>query len=489
MKEKKTPQKRDRESLEKLTHQELVDIVLQFQELIFKQNETLEKLKSHLGKDSKTSSKPPSSDLLQRPEKAKEEEKPQGRRPGGQKGHEGKTRKGFGRIDRTEILPAKKCNHCGSENLEKTGIRERRQVVAQLVERPIEIVEYRQECTHCKDCGQRVVAPLPLDVVPGQDLGVSLQAMLGWMSHYAHLSYKKQKEWVWEMGKIDVGVGTLRSTIKRVSQAVSRPIQTLQDWVKNQPQVHVDESPWLVKGLKEWLWTISGEGFALFHAGDTRSRAELESLLGASFKGVLISDDFSAYNGYPVAAQQKCLAHLLRHFKQVEKLKSKNQKELAEVFLTLITEAFTQHRKYLQTGDRSLYDEWGVDFKKRLKEAIEQWKSKAGYAAGLLLKSLVVKSHQWWYFLDHPEVPPDNNNAERSLRLGVTKRKVSGGSRSMDGFKDTARLLTVIQTCRAQGRSVLEFLREGLASVAHKLDKIVSLIPTSDYSLFVNPQT
>jgi transposase len=487
MKEKEPPQKRDRESLEKLTHQELVEMVLTCQELISKQNEVLERLKSYLGKDSKTSSKPPSSDLPKRPEKAKEEKTPQGRRPGGQKGHPGKTRKGFGRVDRSEFLPATKCNSCGSENLEKVGVTERSQVVAQLVERPIEVVEYRQQCTHCKDCGQKVVAPLPPDVVPGQDLGVSLQAMLGWMSHYGHLSYEKQQEWLREIGKIEVGVGTLQATTRRLSEAVKGSIERLQEWVKKQPQVHVDESPWLVKGLKEWMWIISGEGFALFHAGDTRSRSELESLLGQSFAGVLISDDFSVYNGYRSTAQQKCLAHLLRHFKQVEKLNGTNHKELAGVFLTLITESFSQHREYRQTRNRSLYDEWVVDFKKRLKEEIEHWKSKAGYAAGLLLKSLVLKSHQWWYFLDHPEVPPDNNNAERPLRLGVTKRKVCGGSRSMDGFNDTARLLTVIQTCRAQGRSVLEFLRQALTSVAHKLDNLLSLIPSSDSSLFVNP--
>ncbi|NCQ80717.1 MAG: transposase [Microcystis aeruginosa W13-15] len=49
--------------------------------------------------------------------------------------------------------------------------------------------------------------------------------------------------------------------------------------------------------------------------------------------------------GYGAAAQQKCLAHLLRHFKQVEKLKTPQQKELAQVFLDLITEAFRQHRQ------------------------------------------------------------------------------------------------------------------------------------------------
>jgi len=56
---------------------------------------------------------------------------------------------------------------------------------------------------------------LPEDVVPGQDLGVSLQAMLGWMSHYGHLSYSKQQEWLREIGRIEVGIGTLQATTQR----------------------------------------------------------------------------------------------------------------------------------------------------------------------------------------------------------------------------------------------------------------------------------
>ena len=55
-------------------------------------NETIEKLRIHLELDSQTSSKPPSTDLLRKSEKAKEEGE-KARRPGGQKGHEGKTRK------------------------------------------------------------------------------------------------------------------------------------------------------------------------------------------------------------------------------------------------------------------------------------------------------------------------------------------------------------------------------------------------------------
>ena len=73
---------------------------------------------------------------------------------------------------------------------------------------------------------------------------------------------------------------------------------------------------------------------------------------------------------------------------------------------------------------------------------------------------------------------PDNNLAERSLRLAVTKRKVSGGSRSMSRFEQTADLLSVIQTCRFQGKSAMTFFRDAIS--AHSCDLFMpSLIPQS----------
>ena len=51
------------------------------------------------------------------------------------------------------------------------------------------------------------------------------------------------------------------------------------------------------------------------------------------------------YNGYPVTAQQKCLAHLRRHFKKVVKLGHGNNPVLGQAFKDLIDEAFTQHRQ------------------------------------------------------------------------------------------------------------------------------------------------
>jgi hypothetical protein len=40
----------------------------------------------------------------------------------------------------------------------------------------------------------------------------------------------------------------------------------------------------------------------------------------------------------------------------------------------------------------------------RVKLEIENWFQLAGHEAGKLLRSLRDKAHQWWYFLENPEV-------------------------------------------------------------------------------------
>jgi transposase len=471
----------EREKLLQTLPEALVEIILRQQEVIQQLVEEVERLKTNATSDSRSSSKPPSSDLVKRSEKSppEESEVPEGKRkPGGQPGHEGKTRKGFGRVDRYEVVRPKLCPECGGREFAESPVSVRHQEIAELVESAIEVVEYEQQCCSCLDCGAMVWGVLPETVVGGQSLGTRLQSLLVWLGNYGHLSYEKQQELLQELGQIALGTGTLQTTNVRMSEIVAGAVKSLGDWVKQSAHVQVDETPWLVKGVKEWMWVVCGVGFCLFHAGDTRSRSELEMLLGKSFAGVLSSDDFSVYNGYPVRAQQKCVAHLRRHFKKVIKLKHGNNPQLGQVFIDLIDTAFEAHRQWRETQDASAYHSWAAGFKREVQTALDQWLPTAGYAAGLLLRSLRDKADQWWYFLDHPEVPPDNNRSERSLRLAVTKRKVCGGSRSMTGFAQTAILLTVIQTCRAQGRSALQFFRQALIATGSLNDLAMpSLIP------------
>lgn len=457
----KEPPQFERQALEQMVPSHLVEIILRQQEAIQQLCEEVARLKAIINRNSSDSSKPPSSDFLKKSEKAKVEPLDEGKRkPGGQPGHQGTTRKGFGKVDRFEVMKPDDCPNCGGQSWVDMGVKTRQ--TARLVDHPIEIVEYQQHQCRCQKCETVVWGELPLEVIGEQDLEASLQGMLVWLGTYAHMSYEKQQEWLGQMGLEEMGIGTLAATTARVAERTRATVEELADWIKTQIHTHVDETGWPVLGVKEWMWSFSGEGYALYRGADTRSRAELEAVLGEHFEGVLSSDDYSVYNGYTARGQQKCLAHLLRHFKKLLKIVPKSQQDIGRVFIKLIQDAFAAHRKWQKTQDDKRYFKWAEKFKENVKKTIGEWMPKAGYAAGKLLKNLRDKSEQWWYFLKDPKIPPDNNRAERNLRLAVTKRKVCGGSRSMDGLENAAVLLTVIQTCKAQGISALDFFRQAL---------------------------
>lgn len=467
------PELNNQKQLNQLSKKELVEKILAQQKIIEELKIEIEKLKISRNLDSKLSSKPPSSDLLIKPEKKDNSSKNKNQKsPGGQLGHQGKTRKGFGRVDRYEVLKAEKCLSCGEGLSEAQSIKVETFSAAVLVERPIEIVEYQRHHSLCQCCGEITSPQWSHQIVPGQDLGIKLQGLLGWLGNYGHLPYKKQQELLWELGRIEVGLGTLVASNQRISAAIKPSVTELEEWINsNHPTLNIDETPWSVKGLKEWLWVFANPNFCLFRAGDTRSRKEIEDQLGAQYLGIIISDDFSVYNGYPVAAQQKCQAHLRRHCQRLLKTPGINNKSIGIALTKIVDEAFKQHRLWRENNHLSQYLDSAVSLKTQINLTLSKWSEKAGYEAGKLLRNLKLKADQWWYFLDHPEISPDNNLAERALRLAVTKRKVSGGSRNMARFRDTANLLSVIQTCRFQHRSVMDFFTQALLATIGVLDR------------------
>jgi len=118
----------ERETLERMEIPELVLIIVRQQEWGQGIFEEIDRLKAVTNKSSKDSSKPPSSDLLKRSEKAAEKvedeiEVEAKKKAGGQEGHRGKTRKGFNRVDRFEVIKPEGCPNCGAESWTEIGVR------------------------------------------------------------------------------------------------------------------------------------------------------------------------------------------------------------------------------------------------------------------------------------------------------------------------------------------------------------------------------
>lgn len=187
------------------------------------------------------------------------------------------------------------------------------------------------------------------------------------------------------------------------------------------------------------------------------------------FDAIVSSDEFRAYKGYPVKAQQKCLLHVRRHIKQVMNLGHGNNSERGKVFWDLIDKVAAQHLQWRLSENEAAYRVWTNGFNFRLKPSLQRWTAQAGYETGRLLRSRHDKIQQWWYFFEYPEVPSVNNVAEPeacrlahcvSLCLAVTKQQAHRGSRSRNQFAQTADLLSIVQTSRLQGRWVRSFFHE-----------------------------
>src|SRR4029078_11583369 len=65
-------------------------------------------------------------------------------------------------------------------------------------------------------------------------------------------------------------------------------------------------------------------------------------------------------------------------------------------------------------------------------------------------------------FLEHPEVPPDNNGSERELRPTATYRKVTGGFRSNWGAELFAAVRSVVSTAARRETDAYQAIRSVL---------------------------
>ncbi|MCL2926223.1 MAG: hypothetical protein MGG11_10590 [Trichodesmium sp. MAG_R03] len=126
-----------------------------------------------------------------KPVKKEKESDSSHRKPGGQPGNPGNTGIGFDRVDPYQVVEPQRYPVSGGNHWKSGGATTRSYQVAQLVEHPIEIVEYRQVQRFCSQCGEQVSGELSELVIPGQDLSANLQAMPIWLGHYGHLSYEK----------------------------------------------------------------------------------------------------------------------------------------------------------------------------------------------------------------------------------------------------------------------------------------------------------
>ena len=222
--------------------------------------------------------------------------------------------------------------------------------------------------------------------------------------------------------------------------------------------IHADETKISIKGGRiGYVWAFTGTEIVVYLYHPTREGTFLKDTIG-DFAGVLVSDFYSAYDSV-TCHQQKCHLHLMRDINDdlLHHPFDEELKELARRYtLTLKPMVETIDKHGLKTKFLSKH--------KRNAEAFLDWIAKREVISEVAqgYKSRIEKyGERLFTFLDYDGVPWNNNNAENALKLVASRRRLFGTSVSEAGLKDYLVFLSIYQTLRRKGISLLRFLLSG----------------------------
>lgn len=415
----------------------------------------IEELERLLGMNSKNSSMPPSSDPPGMPAVLPRRRR---KKRGARNGHQPHLRELLPQefVKKHIHLKAEVCT-CGSTNLKDTDEEPLRHQIVDIP--PIEphVTEYVQHISRCKDCGKLVYRPLP-DEVKRQYFGPGVLSIVGILTGVLNTSKRKALAMINEVFSVPMSLGGLSNCEAQLADALEYPYNETLEHIREQDVAHTDETGWR-RGNRQrgWLWALCCVGAAGFMVHAERGQKAARKLLGA-FCGVLVSDRWGGYNFF-CGVRQICWAHLKRDFKAISEAKGAIGKTGQELYS--LAKQILKMRSRVRDGTlrwRTFQNRMGP-LMERVEELLEQGASGKCTLSGKCRRIIKHREHLWTYVQDQ-SVEPTNNAAERIVRQGVLWRKSSFGTQSERGARYVERILTVCATCRLQGRSVIEYLRD-----------------------------
>jgi hypothetical protein len=443
-----------------------------------KQIADLERQLAGRKKNSTNSSKPPSSDGLageQRPRGRKHKSK---RKPGAQPGHPGHHRRlvPSSEVSAVEVMLPKQCGHCGGSLSQKPGRattegEPRRHQVTEVPPVKAHITEYQFPNVVCGQCGKTTHAPLPEEIA-GQ-FGPQLTALVAYWTVVCRLPRRLVEAMLIDVLGIEISLGSTQKAWEEVSQAVEQPVGQLQEQLPREAVLNVDETGWRTNGDKRWIWALVAHQFVFYVVASTRSAEVLVSLLGSVFHGILCNDRWVVYLTYHSGRMQLCWAHLKRNLLGIaDYASSPSSRQFCRDTLAIVARVFRLWYRFRgDLGDRrgnpqpldrqQLYLKSIPLQKKLLALAVAHLEDTDREVRNMAM-ALLLHFERLFTFLEEEGVEPTNNAAEQVLRTAVQWRKISFGNRSRNGEIATARLLTVVQTCKRQRRHVLGYLTEAV---------------------------
>ncbi len=426
----------------------------------------LSELEGVLKKNSRNSSKPPSSDGPAKP-KPKSLRKSSGKKSGGQPGHPGNTLARVEHPDHIVTLPVTSCSCCADLTREPVRDRERRQVFELPQSKP-EVTEFQSEIKLCRKCGRINKAPFPDDVTAPVQYGQSVLGMAVYLQNQQLIPVARVEQMMTDLWGCSLSEATILEAAGQCHQQLASFESAVVRQLANAPVLHVDESGARAAGKPGWLHVACTDRLTFFGIHESRGSKAFDHFgILPLFRGRLIHDFWKPYLLY-ACEHGLCNAHHLRELTFL--FEEKNQAWAGKMIDHLLdmndfvkqqnNAPLTQKQKrpWLIKYRKIIAEGWGAnplpqpEGKRRTKKTKEQ---------NLLLR-LDARESQVLAFLHDPGVPFSNNLAERDIRMIKVRLKISGAFRTVEGAKHFARIRSYISTARKQGLDILTSITQAM---------------------------
>jgi transposase len=458
------------------TPREVQDYILALEARVAALEATVQELLERMQQDSRTSSRPPSSDP---PEHPRPRRPPSGRRRGGQPGHPGQTRMLVPVEEVDVVIPLKpeQCARCQQPLWGDDPQPQRHQVLEIPPLKPV-VSEYQWHQLVCPACGDTTRAAWPAGVPTGT-YGPRVQAIAALCTGAYRLSKRTTQHLLEDLFGVTMSLGTVSTLEAATAQAVAAPVAEARAYVQQQARVSVDETGWRQGNQRAWLWVAVTTWVTVFLVRLSRSGRVARELLGETFQGILVTDRFSAYNWYPVRWRQLCWAHLLRDIEAMIGRGGRSQ-EIGEALRGHVRQMFHWwHRVRDGTLKRSSFRSYMTPVRREVERLLE-----AGSRCGVpktegVCRDILKRREALWTFVHLEGVEPTNNASERAIRPGVLWRKGSFGTQSAQGSRFVEAMMTVVATLKQQHRNPLDYLTAA-CEAALRDAAAPSLLPADD---------
>ena len=323
----------------------------------------------------------------------------------------------------------------------------------------LEVTQHETEIKKCTNCGTKTESAFPEDVRHHVQYGANVQSMVLYMMQYQLVPFARTKEFFQDFFNVSISEGTLWNMNQTFGTYL---VKAFEPQARNQivqaPVVHFDETGLRSEGKTQWLHTLSTDKVTLQYVHEKRGTEAINEIdLLPKFKGIAVHDCLASYFVYEKCEHAVCNAHLLRDLKAVyEQTEQTWTQDMIEILLLA-----KQQRECQEDPLNPMVVAWMDDtYLDILEKGYVENATMANHDAEKLLNRLSKRQDSVLLFVENPNVPFDNNLAERDLRMAKVKQKVSGTFRSETGAQNFAMARSFLSTLKKQKRNLFESIKQ-----------------------------